>query len=82
MVPLALSDSQFQAVCQACEPLLPIDRSQFLQALAAVLRDAPQPLGDGSVHRAIRALQRELWRPPAVVTESKQGRRVVGDPIA
>ena len=44
--------------------LLPSDRSAFLCALANVLRGEPQPLSDGSVHRAIRALQREFRTPP------------------
>ena len=30
--PLALTDQQYSAVCQACEPLLPPDRSAFLVA--------------------------------------------------
>jgi hypothetical protein len=62
--PLALTDNQYDAVCRACEPILPGDRDAFLRALANVLRGEPQPLGDGSVFRAIRALQREFWQPP------------------
>ena len=61
--PLGLSDSQYDAVVRACEPLLPQDRDGFLRALAAALRDEPV-IGDGTLHRAVRALQREFWRPP------------------
>lgn len=48
---------------QACEPLLPTDRSAFLVALANLLRNEAT-IGDGTVHRAIRSLQREFWQPP------------------
>jgi hypothetical protein len=61
--PLALTDQQFAAVIQACEPMLPVDRSAFLVALANVLRGETE-IGDGTVARAIRSLQREFWRPP------------------
>lgn len=63
MRPLALSDQQYLAVCQACEPLLPADRSAFLVALAQLLGGETE-IGDGTVARAIRSLQREFWRPP------------------
>jgi hypothetical protein len=36
--PLALTDQQYAAVCQACEPLLPADRDGFLCAFANALR--------------------------------------------
>jgi hypothetical protein len=61
--PLALSDEQYLAVVQACEPLLPADRSAFLVALAQLL-SSETTIGDGTVARAIRSLQREFWRPP------------------
>ena len=34
MKPLGLSDSQYDAVVRACEPLAPADRSRFLVELA------------------------------------------------
>jgi hypothetical protein len=80
--PLALTDSQYSAVVAACEPLLPVDRGAFLVALANVLRDEPQPLGDGTVARAIRSLQREFRQPPAVTEQEPRSRRVVGEPLA
>lgn len=61
--PLALTDSQFAAVCQGCEPMLPVDRSAFLAALAQLLGNETT-IGDGTVARAIRSLQREFWQPP------------------
>lgn len=63
MRPLALTDDQYLAVCQACAPMLPIDRSAFLVALANVLSNETE-IGDGTVARAIRSLQREFWQPP------------------
>ena len=59
----ALTDEQFAAVCQACEPLLPIDRDAFLRALANALRGETE-ISDGTVARAICSLQREFWQPP------------------
>lgn len=61
--PLALTDQQYAAVVAACEPLLPPDRSAFLVALAQLL-GSEREIGDGTVARAIRSLQREFWRPP------------------
>jgi hypothetical protein len=61
--PLALTDQQYAAVCLACEPLLPADRDAFLRALAQLLGGEAE-IGDGTVARAIRSLQREFWRPP------------------
>jgi stage V sporulation protein SpoVS len=65
-IPLKLSDSQMSAILQACAPLARPDRDAFVCALANVLRSELQPLGDGAVHRAVRALQREFFRPPRV----------------
>jgi hypothetical protein len=67
--PLALTDEQYLAVCQACEPMLPVDRSAFLVALANLLRNETE-IGDGTLHRAIRSLQREFWRPPVNTSNS------------
>lgn len=44
---------------------VPADRSAFLVALAQLLRNEPN-IGDGTVSRAIRSLQREFWRPPQI----------------
>ena len=66
--PLALSDSQMDAVLRAAEPLLLYDRGPFLIALAELLRNEPQPLGDGAVFRACRELQRQFFRPPTIST--------------
>jgi hypothetical protein len=80
-MPLALSDEQMSTVLNAAAPLLPPDRDAFLRALANVLRGEPQPLGDGTVHRAIKGLQREFWRPPAITKEAVHHHRRVGPAI-
>ena len=79
--PLALTDSQYLAVVEACDPLLPVDRSAFLVALANVLRGEQQPLGDGQVARAIRSLQGRYFRPPTVKNGASDTRRNVGPPL-
>ena len=58
---VALTGAQYDAVG---EPLLPVDRDAFLRALAAALRGEAE-IGDGTVARAIRQLQREFWQPAA-----------------
>lgn len=78
--PLALTDHQFSAVYQACEPLAPTDRDAFLPALAHRLSGEVE-FGDGVVGRAIKELQRTFWRPPTL-EEQPRSRRVVGEPIA
>ena len=85
--PLALSDAAMSAVLQACQPLAPHDRNAFVNALANFLRSEPQPLGDGSVYRAVRALQREFFAPPKVTNAGNTGqtnhnRKNLGPPIA
>lgn len=81
--PLSLSDAQYSAVYTACQPLLPNDRGPFLVALAELLRTEAQPVGDGAVHRAIKSLQREFWRPPTSTNHvtPRHGSRI-GEPIA
>jgi hypothetical protein len=82
--PIGITDSQLQMIMRACEPLLPADRDPFLRALARALGGGPQPLGDGAVYRAVKLLQRQYWRPPAVDAghEARHDRRRVGEPIA
>jgi hypothetical protein len=57
--PLGLTNEQYLAVCQACEPLLPADRSAFLIALANLLGSETE-IGDGTVARAARRGRRSL----------------------
>jgi hypothetical protein len=67
--PLAISDSQLSWLMNFVEPLEPTDRSAFLFALAALLHQEPQPIGDGALFRTARDLRKEFWRPPLVTSE-------------
>jgi DNA-directed RNA polymerase specialized sigma24 family protein len=59
---LRLRDRQLDMVMAAAEPLPPDDRSSFLEAVAAALRD--REIGDGTIGRAIREVQKRTskWR--------------------
>jgi hypothetical protein len=59
--PLSLSDEQLDAVLHAARPLPVEDRDAFLQQVAMALQD--QPIGDGSVHRVVKQVQRQFWNP-------------------
>jgi hypothetical protein len=61
--PLALTDDQMSAVLRAAEPLLPGDRTPFLEALAQALA-TQRVLGDGLIHRVIADTQRRFFEPP------------------
>jgi hypothetical protein len=74
--PISLSDEQLSAVMSAAAPLAPADRDEFLRALAHALRNEPQPLGDGTVAKAIRHVVRPFFRPPEIPREMVQHRRV------
>jgi hypothetical protein len=79
---LSLSDDQLAAVMSAAQPLLPADRSAFLVAVANYLANEPV-IGDGTVARAIRSLQREFFKPPVISgNEAPRHNSKVGAPIA
>ena len=61
--PLALTDDQLAAVLRAASPLLPVDRSPFLEAVAARLSECSE-LGDGVIGRICAEVQRKFWNPP------------------
>lgn len=60
---LNLSDSQITAIMAACQPLPPRLRSAFLEQVAVTLSGCGE-LGDGVVHRVVKALQRQFFDPP------------------
>jgi hypothetical protein len=62
--PIALTDEQLDALMRAAQPIAPVNRSAFLQAVASALRD--REIGDGAVYLAICQAQRQLWRPPVL----------------
>ena len=82
--PLGITDSQLEMIMHACEPLLPVDRDPFLRALAHRLSSEPE-IGDGTIARACRELQRTFWRPPTLEAPRhtpRHDRGRVGEPIA
>ena len=71
--PIALTDSQMDAVLRAARPLEPHVRGAFLEAMAQVLAAQPE-LGDGSVGRAIAATQRAFFDPPHLEHRASRGK--------
>jgi hypothetical protein len=63
MPPLALSDSELDAIMAAARPIARDRRDAFLQQVAELLRDCSE-LGPGAVHRAIAQAQRAHFDPP------------------
>jgi hypothetical protein len=61
--PIALSDSELDAIMTACRPLAPHARDRFLRQVAEAICALPER-GDGAVHRAIRSVWRENYDPP------------------
>ena len=64
--PLQLSDTEMAALMDLARPLDPAQRPQFLEAVAAELEVKRQAgeIGEGSVHRAARTVQRRFFDPP------------------
>jgi hypothetical protein len=75
MPPIALSDAQVRAVFAAAAPLPPSARDAFLLDLAAALQ-GQENLGDGTVFRLIREVQRRHFDPPRLDHEPRLGRTV------
>ena len=70
--PLALSDSELDAVMSAAAPLSVEMRDPFLRAVAHALRGVP--VGDGSVHRICCELQRQFFDPPDLSRANDQSK--------
>ena len=68
MPPIALTDSQLDAIVRASQPLAPIDRGKFLEAVAEALRG--RVIGDGAVYLAIAEAQRKYFAPQVVVEKA------------
>jgi hypothetical protein len=73
--PIALTDAQLDAVISACRPLSLAGRDAFLLDLAALLQG--QELGDGTVFRLIREVQRKHFDPPELDERAEPHRRMV-----
>jgi hypothetical protein len=54
-MPIPITEPQFLAIANAAAALCPADRDQFIVAVARALEG--QPIGDGTVGRAIRTVQ-------------------------
>ena len=61
MVPIPISELQYFAIANAAAALCPSDRDQFIARVHAELRG--QPIGDGTIGRAIRAAQMNFPHP-------------------
>ena len=61
MVPIPISELQYLAIANAAAALCPSDRDQFIARVHVELRG--QPIGDGTIGRAIRAAQVNFPHP-------------------
>jgi hypothetical protein len=61
--PIALSDSELEAIMNAAKPLTPHGRDLFLRQVAAAIVALPER-GDGAVARAIRSVWQRHFDPP------------------
>ena len=68
---LSLTDDQLSTVFNAAEPLLPADRSRFLEDVATAHAAIPE-LGDGSIARTCREIQRRYFHPPVDTAHAPQ----------
>jgi hypothetical protein len=71
-----LSDAQVAAITDIAQPLQPPERRQFFaDLLEELLYRRKEELGDGSLSRLLRDLQRRHFTPPAVNEMSEAGYR-------
>jgi hypothetical protein len=70
MPPFSLSNAQLDAIYDAARPLQPIDRSRFLEDVAAELAGCPD-VGDGQLARIVRQVQKRYFRPPQLAESGK-----------
>jgi hypothetical protein len=68
-MPIPLSQPQFLAIANAAACLYPGDRDPFIAAVAAELDG--QPIGDGTIGRAIRAVQGRFHHPEPPPTPAR-----------
>jgi hypothetical protein len=61
---VTLTDAQIAAITNATRPLQPQERTQFMAALLELLLFSQIEMGDGTLGRALRELQRKHFRPP------------------
>jgi hypothetical protein len=68
-MPIPLTSLQFAAIANAAAALCPSDRDPFIAAVAAELDG--QPIGDGTIGRAIRAVQGRFGHPEPAEKEPR-----------
>jgi hypothetical protein len=75
-MPLALTDTQVDAVIRAAAPLPVAERAAFLEELGRVLAGRHE-VGDGQLFVILRDVQRKHFRPPLAtgMTPHPQRRR-------
>jgi hypothetical protein len=76
MPPLALDDDAMDAIMAAAKPLAVLDRDEFVRAVAFELARNPDSVGPGSVHRAIRSVQKKFFDPPKVPWNGRLDRAI------
>jgi hypothetical protein len=82
--PISLSDEELSFVMRITEPLPAADRSAYLRALAALLRQEPV-VGPGVTYRLARQLLREFWKAPQLGAQPhafRPSKLNAGEPIA
>ena len=76
MPPLQLSDEEMTVLLTLARPIDHQLRAQFLQEVAAELEAKRQAgeIGEGSVNRVARTIQRKYFDPPQLPNASKAAR--------
>lgn len=69
----SLSPDQVDAILQAAAPLAPYDHAAFLEDVSVVLADLGE-VGDGTLHRIVRDVQRKHFDPPDLSRRTGRGR--------
>jgi hypothetical protein len=66
-MPLVLSDREMSVLLSLSEPIDQTRRQEFMQAVTAELetRAAAGAIGEGTVHRIGRVVQRAYFNPPS-----------------
>ena len=70
---LQLSDAQQSTIIRAGYALEPAARELLRGRVLETLAHGDEPLGDGTVFRACREAQRQLWQPPGEELRYRHG---------
>jgi hypothetical protein len=79
-MPFSLSDTELEVLMRLAEPIAPSLRGQFLQSVAAELRQQEGARGDGGAYRVARDIQRRFLTAagPLPARRSARGARKYG----